>query len=60
MKLFNSNLDVVDDAFEYLINKSSRLENINNVVGPAGRLYKTSLLLMPLGQSSQRPPLDKS
>jgi type I restriction enzyme M protein len=26
MKLFNSNLDVVDDAFEYLINKSSKGE----------------------------------
>ena len=26
VKLFNSNLDVVDDAFEYLINKSSKGE----------------------------------
>jgi hypothetical protein len=25
-----------------------RLQNINHVVGPAGRLYKTSLLLMPV------------
>ena len=27
VKLFNSNLDVVDEAFEYLINKSSKGEN---------------------------------
>ena len=26
VKLFNSNLDVVDEAFEYLINKSSKGE----------------------------------
>lgn len=26
VKLFNSNLEVVDDAFEYLINKSSKGE----------------------------------
>ena len=23
-KLFNSNLDVIDDAFEYLVNKSAK------------------------------------
>lgn len=33
VKLFNSNLDVVDEAFEYLINKSSKGEK-DNILRP--------------------------
>ena len=35
-KLFNSNLDVIDDAFEYLVNKSSKGEKRANTSPPAG------------------------
>jgi type I restriction enzyme M protein len=28
-KLFNSNLDVVDDAFEYLVNQSAKSDKVS-------------------------------
>ena len=38
-KLFNSNLDVIDDAFEYLVNKSAKGEKGQVLHAPLGHRY---------------------